>query len=252
MENEQDSQNTQDLTKKKVKQLKREERMTERLQQASSKRNKKYWMRFFLILLIFVAGFGLWKLSQQAAGPSADTAELLKLNSTDWVKGKNDDAAPTLIEYLDFQCPACASYYPLVKQLYDEYGDRIRFAVRHFPLVQIHGNAMASSRAAEASGKQGKFWEMHDILFEKQNEWSNVRNPEQLFTSYAESINLNREHFLNDYKDDSLEEKIKKDRDSGSNLGVPGTPTFFFNGQKIENPRNYSVLKSIIENAIAK
>lgn len=102
-----------------------------------------------------------------------ENAEPIALLETDQVKGK-ENASVTLIEYADFQCPACASYAPVVEQLEENYGDRVRFVFRHFPLISIHKNAYAASVATEAAGAQGKFWEMHDLLFERQSEWSRL------------------------------------------------------------------------------
>jgi len=239
----------QQLTKQERRELRKQDKEAERARQIRARKTKKYFVRGFIVLAIFAAGFGLWKLSQQTTTPSVGSTELLKVQSADWTKG-NASSTVFLIEYLDFQCPACGSYYPLVKQLREEYNDKVLFAARHFPLTQIHPNAMSAARAAEAAGRQGKFWEMHDILFEKQKEWSNARNPEDLFVSYADSIGLNRDQFLNDYKDKTLDDKIEADRNSATKLGAQGTPTFFLNEEKIQNPQGYDAFKVLIEQAL--
>src|SRR5690606_17044329 len=106
----------------------------------------------------------------------------------------------SLIEYGDFQCPSCASFYPIVRQLKETYNEQVSFVFRHFPLISMHPNAFAASRAAEAAGNQGKFWEMHDKLFETQSSWGQVSvNQQSLFEQYAQELGLDMEKFKTDY-----------------------------------------------------
>ena len=165
--------------------------------------------------------------------------------SGDWVKG-NSESKVSLVEYSDFQCPACGLYYPLVKQLTAEFGDRIEFTYRHFPLSQIHPNADIAARAAEAAGKQEKFWEMHDKLFENQRTWSGARDAKKLFIEYAGSLGLNTVQFEEDMDSREVKEKVRLDYKTGIDSGVNSTPTFFLNGKKIINPKSYDEFKTII------
>jgi protein-disulfide isomerase len=167
------------------------------------------------------------------------------------IKG-NQSAPVTLVEYSDFQCPACGAFYPVVKRLLEEYGDKIKFIYRHFPLRQIHANADLAARAAEAAGQQGKFWEMHDLIFENQKNWSGAKNAETLFTEYAGYLNLNVEQFKTDLQAEGIVQKVKKDYESGIASGVNATPTFFLNGKKIENLRSYEELRNIVIQAVAE
>lgn len=193
---------------------------------------------FVLALLAFsLAGKGGL---QEAASVLLKTA-----SADDWKRG-NENAKVILIEYSDFQCPACASYYPLVKALHGELGDSLLIVYRHFPLSQIHMNAEGAARAAEAAGKQGKFWEMHDLLFERQKEWSNDRNAAGTFAAYATALGLNTDRFINDFNSREIKEKVVADYESGFRAGIAGTPTFFLNGKKIQNPRSYEEFKKII------
>lgn len=169
--------------------------------------------------------------------------------SVEWTKG-NTESSVILVEYSDFQCPACGSYFPLVKKLMQEFDDRIKFSYRNFPLRQIHRNAEPAARAAEAAGKQGKFWEMHDLLFENQNEWSESMNAKSKFESYASQLGLNMDQFKTDRDSKEVGEKINKDYQSGVASRVNGTPTFFLNGKKIDNPRSYDQFKTIIIQAL--
>jgi protein-disulfide isomerase len=179
----------------------------------------------------------------RSSGQAAPLAVSVLQNG--WAKG-NKDAKVKLVEYSDFQCPACGAYYPLVKRLNEEFGDRIEFTYRHFPLSQIHLNADLAAHAAEAAGRQGKFWEMHDMLFENQQAWSETRNTQELFTDYAASLGLEAEQFARDVDSKEVKEKVKADYTSGIESGVNGTPTFFLNGKRLVNPKDYDAFRNII------
>lgn len=199
--------------------------------------------------MLIIAGF--WFLLRQNFASPAVSGGFLSAQDGDWTMGEAG-AEVTLVEYVDFQCSACGAYHPLVKQLEGEYLDKVRFVTRHFPLTQIHSNAMLAAVAAEIAGKHGKFWEMRDILFERQQEWSGARNPKDFFVSYAEAIGIDRGKFLEDYERGDFAEKIKADINSGLRAGVQGTPTFFLNGEKIQNPRSFGEFKTLIEDALTK
>lgn len=184
--------------------------------------------------------------SNQTLGEA--TSNLPAVNSSDWVKGEKG-AKVTLIEYSDFQCPACATYYPILKQLNQEFGDKMQFVYRHFPLKK-HLNAELVARAAEAAGRQEKFWEMHDLIFENQGKWSDDKNAEAKFVKYAQSLNLDLEKFKANLNSQEIKEKVKSDLQGGLGAGVSATPTFFLNGVKLQNPQNYEEFKRIIEDTI--
>ncbi len=161
----------------------------------------------------------------------------------------------TLVEYGDFQCPACAQYFPILKQVKDEYGDRITFQFRHFPLESIHPNARASSRAAEAAARQGKFWEMHDHLFTYQSEWQSTGDPLSLFEGYARTIGVeNIEQFTADYRSSEINDVINADLQAGRDLGVQSTPTFVLNGELIDpNPSaSFDAFKALLDEALGE
>lgn len=196
--------------------------------------------------------FGMVKIASQN---SPDNKVPLSLTSvvieSDWIRG-NKEAKVVLTEYSDFQCPACASYHGMVKQLHNDFGDRLAIAYRHFPLRQIHANAEIAALSAEAAGKQDKFWEMHDIIFENQKKWEGEKNAEEIFVGYALELGLNTELFKNDLDSKELEDKVEADYQSGVKAGVNHTPTFFLNGKEIENPRSYEEFKNIINEAESK
>lgn len=187
--------------------------------------------------------------ADKTSGQSTSSVNII--SSSDRVLG-NKDAKVTLVEYSDFQCPACGAYYPIVKQLNLEFAGRIQFVYRHFPLTQIHANANLAALSAEAAGKQNKFWEMHDIIFENQSKWSGEKNAKDLFVEYAQKLNLDVEKFKNDLDSDEVQEKAANDYQSGIRLGVNATPTFFLNGTKLQNPVSYEIFKKLLEEAISK
>lgn len=170
------------------------------------------------------------------------------LQPDDWVRGDRA-AAVTLLEYADFQCPACASYAPLVQQVGDEYAGRVRIVMRHFPLRQ-HGNAIAAAQAAEAAGRQGKFWEMHDLLYERQDAWANRGNVEETFRAYAAELKLDAVKFQSDYADPAARAKIDRNRQSGLALKISSTPSFFVDGKKINYPRSLDEFKQHLDAAL--
>ncbi len=199
---------------------------------------------WIVVTLLLVAGgiYGLIRLG----GPSTNSAPVDRVTNADHLQG-NASAKVVLIEYSDFQCPACGAYYPIVKQIEETYGDELAIVYRHFPLTTIHKNADAAARAAEAAGKQGKFFAMHDLLFEKQAEWSNATDAGARFVTYTESLGLDRDRFNADIQSSDVKEKVDADRDSGVAASVQGTPTFFLNGKKINNPRSFEEFRKLIE-----
>lgn len=157
-----------------------------------------------------------------------------------------------IIEYGDFQCPACRSYYSIMKELVTEFGDKITFVYRNFPLIEIHSNAEFAARAVQAAAKQGKFWQMHDLLFEKQAEWSKTADIESVFESYAALIGISVEQFKKDWLSKEIKDFVKAQRSRAIKLGLKGTPSFFVNGIQIQNPNSIETFKSLIKSAIEK
>ncbi|MEK7083685.1 MAG: thioredoxin domain-containing protein [Patescibacteria group bacterium] len=169
---------------------------------------------------------------------------------TDWSKG-DPNAKATLVEYSDFQCPSCASIYPIVKQLASDFPNDLRVIYRHFPIREIHPNAQLAAQAAEAAGKQGKFWDMHDVLFNTQNSWAAKDNPEELFKNYARSLGLDEVQFAQDLTSKDTEEKINQEYASAIRAKIQATPTFFLNGKQIAIPNTYEEFKQMIQSVIS-
>jgi len=145
----------------------------------------------------------------------------------------NPDAAVKLVEYSDFQCPACAAFEPIMNQVLEKYGNNISFEYKHYPLP-IHSFALQAAAAAEAAGQQGKFFEYHDALFENQDEWSKSVTPVVLFEKYAQDLGLDVEKFKTQSKSSVLRENIQANLKEGRELGLTGTPSFYLNGKKME------------------
>lgn len=160
-------------------------------------------------------------------------------------------ASVTLVEFGDYQCPACGSVYHLVKQLLDEEKDKLTFVFRNFPL-SIHPNARPAAEAAEAAGEQGKFWQMHDKLFEAQTEWSESTKSPDIFVKYAKELGLDTEKFKKSVESLKFQDKINRDVNDGTTLGINSTPTFYINGNKLENLASYDDLKKAVESLAKK
>lgn len=176
--------------------------------------------------------------------------EEITISKTDHIRGAQDGKV-TLVEFADFQCPACAAYEPLVRQVTADNKTVLKVVFKHFPLTQIHQNALLAARAAEAAGLQGKFWEMHDLLYDKQKDWSTGLNARDFIMTYAKTLNLNVTKFSEDLNSKAIEDKILAEYKEGTNLGVQGTPTFFLNGKKIDNPSSLEEFNKLILKEVA-
>ncbi len=206
--------------------------------------------RFLLVMAVFVAIFiGLLFLNKKDAGAPTAPASSDGLTSRTYGEGKS---GVKLIEYGDFQCPVCQQYYPIVRQIKEKYKDQITFQFNHFPIVSSHPKAMAAHRAAGAAARQGKFWEMHDLLYENQASWSQAPNPSSTFEGFASQIGLDLEKFKQDSSSESVATEIQADLKAGQDAGVNGTPGFLLDGKLIENPRSIEEFEKIIDEAIQK
>ncbi len=154
-------------------------------------------------------------------------------NIGDHVFGKADSKV-VLVEYGDYQCPGCGSISPTVKKLSEKYKDQIAFVFRNFPIASKHPNARAAAATAEAAGLQGKFWEMHNLLYENQRSWESVSSSERgvYFIDLAKQLGLDEEKFKKDVDSPEVSQKINFDQAVGKKIGADATPAFFLNGKK--------------------
>lgn len=196
-----------------------------------------------IAILGAIVYFGSSSAPQAATPKNIEEAELIREHSQ--ILGK-EDAKYTVVEFADFQCPACAGAHPQIKRLLSEYGDDIRLVIRNFPL-NIHPHADITSRAAIAAGNQGKFFEMHDMLFERQNSWSTKLDPKKTLVSYAEELGLNLDQFNKDLGDAKTTDIISTDLGDAQALGLTGTPTIFINEKRYAGSPDFDSMKAFIE-----
>ena len=232
----------EELSRKERRKLLREQKKSEKQNQKVFVNLKKLFITLFGCLVIGFFGFKVYKWAT-APVPTVSGVSV-EAKDDDWIKG-NKDASITLIEYSDFQCPACKTYAPMIKKLSEEYKDNIKVVYRHYPLPQ-HKNAKAAAYGAEAAGKQGKFWEMHDLLFEKQEEWSNEGDITEKLSIFAESLGLNKDEWRADYESQEVKDAVNADVTLANMINISSTPTFLLNGEKI-TIRNYEDIKSKVE-----
>lgn len=155
-----------------------------------------------------------------------------------------------VVEFGDYQCPACASADPVAQQIKKDFADKITFVYRHYPLP-IHSNAITAAEAAEAAKAQGKFWEMHTKLFSTQKDWENLPNPVSKFGEYASELGLDADRLKKEIEENKYVDFINRDKQDGNDVGVAATPTFYINGKKAES-FDYATLKQMIEEASAQ
>lgn len=178
----------------------------------------------------------LFGLAQLGGGPSESAVSAaLTINDQDHVTGEAT-APVTIVEYSDFQCPACAYYYPILKDVKTKAGAKLRIVYRHFPLRQSHKYAQIAAQASIAASKQGKFWEMHDLLFERQRSWPLATDVTKTMKDYAGELGLNADQFAADLDSSETKDRVERDIASGTSLKLLGTPTVYINGKAFATP----------------
>src|SRR5213594_3111681 len=186
-----------------------------------------------ILLAVAVAAGAAIYLSRQADEPEATAAATrADIKGGGHFRGP-ENASLTLVEFGDYQCPSCGAYHPLVKEILNRYPQKLRLEFHHFPLVSIHPNSMLASKAAEAAGEQGRYWEMHDALFEHQREWSDSPNAEPIFVALATRLGLDTNKFMQGLRSPDLQARILKDVTRGQDAKVDAVPTFFINGESV-------------------
>lgn len=204
------------------------------------------------VLLLVGAVYFLSK-SPGPADPNAGSTtpvEQSKLIKDDSYKISTDSAKVTIVEFLDFECEACGAAHPILKKVLEEYKGKVNFVVRNFP---NHDNSVLAANAAESAGEQGKFWEMHDKLFENQKTWGEKKVPQtEEFMKYATELGLDMNKFKEVLESNKYVEKINKDKQEGMSIGVDATPTFFINGMKEVGVLPYDQWKEKIDAELNK
>lgn len=189
--------------------------------------------RALIILIAIIAvfaiiiGLSVWKSPQKEAA----------INNSPGSQNfyGNMDSEVTLLEYIDFQCEACYAYYPIVKEIKEIYKDRVKFQIKYMPIATSHPYSMTATKYAQAAALQGKFFEMHDKIFEGQKTWENSRTPQEIFQSYANEVGFDMTKYNEDLKSDAVLNVIQKDLRDAKAAGATGTPTFILNGTLVKD-----------------
>jgi protein-disulfide isomerase len=203
------------------------------------------------VLGTFLLLFGIYKLVNQPV--ITDFPQIKQLKADDHVKW-SPEKKNLLIEYSDFQCPSCKNVHDILKSFEAssspdfEITKKVSFSFRHFPLYQIHNKAYLAAYAAEAASKQGKFWEMTDLLFDTQNAWSTpLQPPDDYFISLATDLKLDIFQFKKDITSKDVKNRVAEDLSEAEQMGIDSTPTFFLNGKKIK-VNSFDELKMMLKN----
>ena len=191
----------------------------------------------------------------ETTAPAGDGSDPLQPRADDWRKSAAVDPAVTVIEYADFQCPGCAGFSPLLRQISEAFPDDVQVIYRHFPLNSIHPNAQKSAEAAEAAGAQDKFWPYHDLLFERQADWSSLdaAAARDFFVALAEELELDTDQFAADLDSGAFAERVSASEQEATSLGLPGTPSAIVNGQIVPGealPRDFETWEAFVNEEI--
>ena len=205
------------------------------------------WAGFIIIIGLIIVG--LIAASKKHPATTSEVAIPLPtpVTSADWSRG-NPNALVTMVEYADFECPACQAYFPVVEQVFDSSSSTVRMVFREFPLPQ-HADAIPAAKAAEAAGDQGKFWDMYSLIYPNHADWETLSDPTNIFLGYAQKLGLNISQFTADMNSTTTAQKITDSVTTGTAAGIDATPTFFVNGHRIQNPESYDEFITAIQTA---
>ena len=168
---------------------------------------------------------------------------------SDHIKG-NPDAKLTIVEYADLQCPACRAQHEAIQEVWAPIKGSVRLVYRHFPLSSIHPHAITAAYYSEAAAKQGKFWEMHDLMFAGQSRWSGLKDAKPTFDGYVAQLGLDKEQFAKDLESDEVYDKVASDAQSAKKAQAASTPSLFLNGELMTNVREPEQFKEAIRGAL--
>lgn len=249
------------MSKRELKELRKLEKLQQ--QTMSQKQNMTKWVAIsiaaalFLVLFIGAVIIGKNRNNPQANNQTATFGvgghERMAGSATDKSAtsgGEQNSGVVTMVEYGDFQCPACKQYHPIVKSLLELYPNQLKLIFKHFPLTTLHPNAVPGAIAVEAAGRQNKFFEMADILYERQEQWSSLSDPTAKFSEYAKELGIDVNKFNTDMKDKAIADAIEAERNEGIKNGVNATPSFYIEGKKIDSPSDIGGFQKIIDEAL--
>ena len=217
----------------------------------------KKLLPFAIIIIVLVGAVAAgWIVLRSARDrntptPTPDPAGEVRGAEPPHLRG-NPNAPVTLEEFGDFQCPSCGTYEPELKKMEAEFGDKLKVIFRELPLLPMHEHALMAAQAAEAAGLQGKFWEMHDLLYENQTKWAEQKDLVPVFVDYAKQIGLNPDQFMKDLNGERVAQRIFQDGKRAHSFGLKGTPSFFVNGKEAKDEQwKPDGLRQMIREAIA-
>jgi len=231
-----------------TKRERKEARRLEKLANGSSAGGSNIFKWILLIggCAIFIAAFGfiVFLIKQDQNKP-------ITLASTGYVRGSG---GVTLVEFGDLQCPACKAYEPFVRQLSKDFKGKMKLVYKNFPLLSVHPNALLAAEAAVSAGNQGKFWEMHDWLYDNQDSWAGLTaaDAKAKMVSEAKDLKLSMDQFNKDIDSSKTKDTVMATENEGVEIGVSATPTFYLDNKKIENnPQNYDDFKKLVSSEIS-
>ena len=233
-------------------QKREQQRLRKESKQKAAAQRARVW-RLVALVCLFVALPALVLAALYAFFSQPPSYSPVQLAETDHIRGETDDQRVPVVVYADFQCPACATEFETMERIWPRINDKAYLVFRHYPITSSHRNTWDASRYAEAAARQGKFWEMHDLLFINQRVWAALGNATDEFELYARELGLDPEQLHADLASGELEQKIRADRRSGTNSGVNATPALFVNGTRlpVDGERIVQAVTEAYEAAIA-
>ena len=217
-----------------------------------------------IVIAILVAGGAALYMSKQSAealetpsavggsSPTSARPAVAIPNGGGHLRGPQD-APVKLIEFGDYQCPSCGYYAPLVLEVLRRFPNQLQLEFHHYPLINLHQWAMTAALATESAGDQGKFWEMHDLIYQEQAKWSKSTNAESDFVAFAGQLGLNVNKFMQSMRSPEVQQRVLQDVVRARDAEVNETPTFFINGKKVLNkPANADDFSRLIQDALPK
>jgi protein-disulfide isomerase len=202
-----------------------------------------------VVSIALIAGIAVIFSGQPSSTPGGQVDTALLVDGANSTTG-TADAPVTIVEFSDFQCPACKASEPMVKSVLEQYPDQVRLVFRNFPLDQIHPNARLAAQAAQAAQAEDKFWEYADLLFEKQDAWSEITSYDPLKTTlseYASELGIDSASFLERMESSEVVSAVQRDVDLAKELNIMATPTFFVNGIQTPAPELLSAVKNVLD-----
>lgn len=248
-----------EMSKKELKEMRKIEEM--RRNTLEKKANMTKWIAIGAVATIFLGFFIFLVISLRGSNPDLadpNNSATVELSNSGEFRVASESTTPVegrevvITEFADIQCPACKQYHPILKSVLDLYPETVALNFKHFPINSIHSNAMTSAIAAEAAGEQEKFFEMIDMLYERQEAWATLPDPEEMYIKYAQELGLDVEKFKQDLNNTELARRVESQRTEGINAGVNSTPSFFINGIKIQNPSDISGFQTAIDTILSQ